>query len=91
MKRHEVTTVIWIVVLERYPCSINVYICAYFRSMKAMKTKKKAAEKNWTMPGVKLTHEEFLEGIRKAEEGPFYTVEESMDHFDKWLKSREKK
>lgn len=53
-----------------------------------MKTKKKAAEKNWTMPGVKLTHEEFLEGIRKAEEGPFYTLEEVQQMRKKWRDSK---
>ena len=36
-------------------------------------------EKDWTLPGVKLTHEEFMDGIKKAEEGSFYTLEEMKD------------
>jgi len=56
--------------------------------MKTIKTKKKAEEKNWTLPGVKLTHEEFLEGIRKAEEGPFYTLEEVQKMRKKWRDSK---
>lgn len=60
--------------------------------MKEIKTKKsKCNEKSWVLPGTKLTQDEFVSGIRKAEEGPFYTVQESMEHFDLWLKSREKK
>ena len=38
-----------------------------------------------------LSKKEFLEGIKLAEEGPFYTVQESMKLFDKWMKKREKK
>jgi predicted transcriptional regulator len=59
--------------------------------MKTIKTKKETKEKSWALPGVKLTHEEFVAGIRKAEEGPFYTIEESMEHFEQWMKSREKR
>jgi len=47
--------------------------------------------KNWTLPGNSLSQYEFLDGIQKAEEGPFYTVQESMENFELWLKSREKK
>ena len=39
----------------------------------------------WTSPG-KMTHEEFMEGIRKAEEGPFYTLEELKQNIEKWEK-----
>jgi hypothetical protein len=53
-----------------------------------MKAKKAIEEKNWTMPGVKLTHAEFLEGIKKAEEGPFYTPEEFESRFEKWKKEK---
>ena len=49
--------------------------------MRTVKTKK---EKNWTRPGVKLSHDEFMAGIKKAEEGPFYTLEESQSHFETW-------
>lgn len=44
--------------------------------------------KSWVLPGVKLTHKEFIEGIRKAEEGPFYTLEEIQEMRKKWRKSK---
>jgi hypothetical protein len=60
--------------------------------MKEIKTKKpKKKEKSWVLPGTKLTQDEFVSGIRKAEEGPFNTVQESVEHFESWLKMREKK
>ena len=43
--------------------------------MKTIKTKE-TKEKDWTRPGVKLTYDEFMAGIKKAEEGPFYTFKE---------------
>lgn len=56
---------------------------------------KKQAVKNgpnqWVMPGQSISEEEFREQIRKAEEGKFLTVQESMEQFEIWLKSREKK
>jgi predicted transcriptional regulator len=56
--------------------------------MKSVKPIKKAEEKDWTTPGVKLTHEEFVAGIRKAEEGPFFTPEEFESRFEKWKKKK---
>ena len=53
-----------------------------------MKTVKTKQEKNWTLPGVKLTHEEFLAGIKKAKEGLFYSPEEFESRFDKWKKEK---
>ncbi len=55
-----------------------------------MRTKavKQTKEKNWVIPGVKLTHKEFIEGIKKAEEGPFYTPEEFEKRFEKWKKEK---
>ena len=47
--------------------------------------------KNWTTPVNSLSHDELMTGILKAEEGPFYTVQESMENFEQWLKAREKK
>ncbi|MDP3434293.1 MAG: hypothetical protein Q8T04_15205 [Bacteroidota bacterium] len=47
--------------------------------------------KNWILPGNSLSQDEFLSGIKQAEEGPFFTVQESMENFEQWLKSREKK
>jgi hypothetical protein len=45
-------------------------------------------EKNWTHQGVKLTHEEFVAGIKKAEDGPFYTFEEMQELRKQWRKQR---
>ncbi len=60
--------------------------------MKEIKIKVQKTDcKNWTVTDTNLTHEEFLAGIQKAEEGPFYSVQESMENFEQWLKSREKK
>jgi len=47
--------------------------------------------KNWILPENSLAQEEFLHGIQKAEEGPFYTVQESKANFEQWLKLKEKK
>ena len=55
--------------------------------MKAVKTK---TEKSWVKPGT-LTQSEFVEGIKKAENGKFYTVQESMQRFEQWMKFRLKK
>ena len=55
--------------------------------MRTVKTK----EKNLQVPGEPISTSEFLKLIRKAEKGPFYTVQESMLHFEQWLKTREKK
>ena len=41
--------------------------------------------KTWTLPGNSLSQDEFLEGIRKAEEGPFMTFEEHHTKMDKWI------
>ncbi|MDO9254906.1 MAG: hypothetical protein Q7U54_05270 [Bacteroidales bacterium] len=60
--------------------------------MKSIKTKEKTQEsKSWILPGKSLSHEEFSEGIQIAEKGPFHTVQESMENFEIWLKSRKKK
>jgi hypothetical protein len=56
--------------------------------MKVVKTNK---TKSWVKPGVTLTQSEFIEGIKKAENGKFYTVQESMQHFEQWIQSRPKK
>ena len=60
--------------------------------MKHLKSEAQKKElKNWTTPDNSLSHDELLSGISKAEEGPFYTVQESMENFEQWLKSRERK
>jgi hypothetical protein len=38
-----------------------------------------------------ITEREFKEGIKKAEKGPFYSVQESMTQFEMWLKKRREK
>jgi predicted transcriptional regulator len=48
-------------------------------------------DKTWILPDNDLSKEEIVCGIRLAEEGPFFTVQESMEHFDLWLKANEKK
>jgi two-component SAPR family response regulator len=49
---------------------------------------KPTKEKSWALPGVKLTHEEFVAKVRKAEEGPFYTIEEAKERLKQWKKDR---
>ena len=56
--------------------------------MKAEITKKEKKEKNWILPGVNLTSEEFVAGIHKAEEGPFYTLEEVQIIRNQWRDSK---
>jgi hypothetical protein len=53
--------------------------------MRAVKVKE---EKDWTRPGVKLTQDEFISGIKKAEEGPFYTFEEMKELRKQWRSQR---
>ncbi|NHB69874.1 hypothetical protein [Perlabentimonas gracilis] len=46
---------------------------------------------NLAKPYQDITIEELQVEIRKAEKGKFQTVQESMQGFDKWLTSRERK
>jgi hypothetical protein len=58
------------------------------------KTKKQAIKSDtdhWAMPALQLSEKEFKLQINKAEEGKFLIVQESMEQFEIWLKSREKK
>jgi hypothetical protein len=48
-------------------------------------------ENKWLSPDSNLTYDEFKEGIKKAEEGPFNTVQQSMQNFELWIKNKEKK
>jgi len=41
--------------------------------------------------GETLSRDEFIKAIKSAEKGPFYSVQESMNQFEKWIKEREKK
>ena len=58
--------------------------------MKAEKIKKEKRGKNWTLQGVNLTLDEFVAGIHKAEEGPFYTLEEVQILRNQWRESKKK-
>ncbi|MEX0661775.1 MAG: hypothetical protein WEA58_07255 [Balneolaceae bacterium] len=55
-----------------------------------MDTKKQTEQANGNRftSGVKLSESEFKKGIKDAEEGPLFTVQESMTHFESWLKNR---
>lgn len=52
---------------------------------KNIKTKE---TKSWALPGEPLSPEEFKEGIKKAEKGPFYTIRESKKMLEEWRKKR---
>ena len=56
-----------------------------------LKDKKEDKSQKWVLPGTSLIEEEFLSGIRCAEEGNFHTVQESIEKFEIWMKSKEKK
>jgi hypothetical protein len=55
-----------------------------------MKTKNIKAKKtdSWALPGDPLTLEEFKAGIKKAEEGPFMTLDELKKGVEEWKKSQ---
>jgi predicted transcriptional regulator len=60
--------------------------------MKETKVKKQKMEpQSWVMDGNSISQDELIKGIEEAEKGPFYTVQESMENFELWMKSREKK
>ena len=46
---------------------------------------------NLAIPNQGIAIDQLQAEIRKAEKGKFQTVQESMQDFDKWLKSRERK
>ncbi len=48
-------------------------------------------EHNWAIPDQVVSLEEIQTAIKSAEEGPFIKVQEAMNDFEQWLKSREKK
>ena len=56
-----------------------------------IKDNEKDKSQKWILPGTSMSEEEFLTGIRQAEEGNFHTVQESMEKFEIWMKSKEKK
>lgn len=54
-----------------------------------MKTDHKKS-KNLATPGKPMSEEDFACLIKEAEEGPFFTVEESKEKFEKWRLERKK-
>jgi len=55
-----------------------------------MKTKTiKSKEKgNWALPGDPPSLDEFKSGIKEAEKGPFYTINESKKILKEWRSQR---
>jgi hypothetical protein len=47
--------------------------------------------RNWAIPDQVVSLEEIQTAIKSAEKGPFMKVQEAMNDFEQWLKSREKK
>jgi len=54
-----------------------------------MKTKNENP-KNLATPGKPMSQKKFTSMIKEAEEGMFYTLEESRKHFEEWRKKIEK-
>ena len=54
--------------------------------MKARNITKKT--ESWALPGEPLSLDGFKEGIKKAEEGPFYTIRESKKMLEEWRKKK---
>jgi hypothetical protein len=55
-----------------------------------MKTKtiKSKETSHWALPGDPLSVDEFKAGIKEAEKGPFYTIEESKKIIEEWRRQR---
>jgi hypothetical protein len=43
---------------------------------------------NWALPDQTVTHDEFMDAIKQAEKGPFYSFEEAQIQLQKWKKER---
>ena len=56
-----------------------------------VKAEKEPKERNWAIPDQEVSLEEIQTAIKSAENGPFMKVQEAMNDFEQWLKSREKK
>jgi hypothetical protein len=55
--------------------------------MRTVKTKDKK-EINWAIPGQTVTNNEFMAAIKKAEKGPFMSIDEFKARFYKWRKEK---
>jgi hypothetical protein len=56
-----------------------------------VKAYKEPKERNWAIPDQVSSLEEIQTAIKSAEKGPFMKVQEAMNDFELWQKSREKK
>ena len=56
-----------------------------------VKADKEPKERNWAIPDQVVSLEEIQTAIKSAEKGPFMKVQEAMNDFEQWLKSREKR
>jgi hypothetical protein len=56
-----------------------------------VKAEKETKERNWAIPNQEVSLEEIQTAIKSAEKGPFMKVQEAMNDFEQWLKSKEKK
>ena len=57
----------------------------------SVKAGKKPKDRNWAIPDQVVSMEEIHTAIKSAEKGPFMTVQEAMNDFEQWLKSRQKR
>jgi hypothetical protein len=57
----------------------------------SVKADKGPKGRNWAIPEQVVSLEEIQTAIKSAEKGPFMKVQEAMNDFEQWLKSREKK
>ena len=57
----------------------------------SVKADKDPKERNWAIPDQVVSLEEIQTAIKSAETGLFMNVQEAMNNFEQWLKSREKK
>ena len=58
---------------------------------KAVKDDREPNERNWAIPAQVVSLEEIQTAIKRAEDGPFMTVQEAMNDFEQWLKSWQKR
>lgn len=48
-------------------------------------------EERKLLPGLNITQEGLIARVRKAEEGPFYTLDEGIEMIRKWREERTKR
>jgi len=57
-----------------------------------MSIKEKNLQKDkWSRPGEPISQKDFEKGIHEAEQGPFYSIEESRKKLKEWRKKRAQK